>query len=219
MASSEPTTYPYVVCVLNVHGCLNVGAIMRSASLCGCRKVVVFGRRKYDKRSAVGAMHWVEVERVEGMAQDLSKVAKEVLDEDDYALDAEVFFQYMEANELLPVFIEQAPDSLPFTDASVDSIITTPGRTPCFVFGNEQYGVPENLLALKSRFAHCHSVELAQVGPLESFNVSSCASIVLYRVMERYAQFIKLAAVRPRNEVRGAAEEPQKEEADALSKH
>eukprot|EP01064_Diplonema_japonicum_P004136 TRINITY_DN12712_c0_g1_i1.p1 TRINITY_DN12712_c0_g1~~TRINITY_DN12712_c0_g1_i1.p1 ORF type:complete len:210 (+),score=40.38 TRINITY_DN12712_c0_g1_i1:38-667(+) len=206
--------FPYVVCVLNVHGCLNVGAIMRSAHLSGCSKIVVFGRRKYDKRSAVGAFHWMEVERVEGMAKDLGKVGKEVLEDEDYELSADVFLEYMNKNGYRPVFVEQAEDSVVFTQDSVMTIVRDSSATPCFVFGNEQYGVPPNILALKPRFLHpAVSLELQQLGHLESFNVSSCASIVLYRVMECYSTFIEPKKSRPRNEIR--AEQKAKNESIA----
>ncbi|KAJ9471195.1 hypothetical protein DIPPA_23540 [Diplonema papillatum] len=203
----EPaTTFPYAVCVLNVHGCLNAGAIMRTAHLCGCRKVVVFGRRKYDKRSAVGAQHYIEVDRVDGMAKDLGKLAKEVLDEEDYELNAEAFFRYMDESLQFPIFVEQSRHSIELTDENVTRILqheSDPRRTPCFVFGNEQFGVPENILALRERFPIVYSLELRQMGALESFNVSSCAAIVLYRVMECFSKFRSVSAVTSRNELRG----------------
>eukprot|EP00756_Hemistasia_phaeocysticola_P047092 Hpha_TRINITY_DN20992_c0_g1::TRINITY_DN20992_c0_g1_i1::g.139666::m.139666 len=212
-AADQPVraTLPYAVCVLNVHGCLNAGAIMRSATLCGCRKIIVFGRRKYDKRSAVGAQHYIEVERVDGLtAERADSAEKDVLERGDYDLDADVFYSYMEEKKYLPVFVEQCADSLVLSDASVLRIlqqheVASGDRTPCFIFGNEQTGIPANIIATRARFAKSYAIELRQLGALESFNVSSCASIVLYRVMESFLSFLPEPVQQKRNEAKRAA--------------
>ena len=196
-------SFPYTVCVLNVHGCLNVGAIMRSAHLCGARKMIIFGRRKYDKRSAVGAMHYMTVERVEGMKHDLSKMGKEVLEKEDYDLNPDIFLEYMNSNNYLPVFVEQCEGSVMLNEENITNILRNEEElTPCFILGNEQYGVPQNILDLKPQFKRCVSVELQQMGALESFNVSACGSIVLYRVMECYSKFMDVPTTEARNDMK-----------------
>ncbi len=45
-------SYNYDVLSFNIHSCLNIGNMLRTSNLCGCRKFIIFGRRHYDKRSA-----------------------------------------------------------------------------------------------------------------------------------------------------------------------
>ena len=216
-AAATVTTLPYAVCVLNVHGSLNVGSIMRSAHLCGCRRFIVFGRRKYDKRSAVGVQHYIDVERVAGLrepdaaegeaqAGDDEEEEKEVLEAADYRIDAERFHRCMTEGGLYPVFVEQCAWSERCTEGNLVRILRDEGTPatgggagegareadamPCFVFGNEQHGVPPDVLALRPRFRRCHAVELRQLGSVESFNVASCAAIVLYKTLEAFLTFL-----------------------------
>lgn len=42
----------------NVYGNLNLGGIIRTANFLGFREVIYYGRRKWDKRGAVGTYHY-----------------------------------------------------------------------------------------------------------------------------------------------------------------
>ena len=210
--AASPDTLPFAVCVLNVHGSLNAGAIMRTATLCGCRKMIIFGRRKYDKRSAVGAQHYIEVDRVSGLEDpESAHEQKTHLEKEDYNLSAEAFYDCMVEGGYLPVFVEQCADSLVLSDVNVLHILKQPevvsgALLPCLVFGNEQTGIPPNIIATRARFPTSYAVELRQLGPLESFNVSSCASIVLYRVMETFLTFLPPPVQQKRNETQASVE-------------
>jgi tRNA G18 (ribose-2'-O)-methylase SpoU len=92
----------------------------------------------------------------------------------------------MNTNNYLPVFIEQCDFAKQLSTDNIKYIITG-DKIPCFIFGNEHYGIPPNILNLKDRFSKCHAIELNQMGSLRSFNVSASAAIVLYKVMEVYS--------------------------------
>jgi hypothetical protein len=52
---------PFSVGTINITGELNVGMMIRSACLFGAEKFYTFGRKKYDKRSTVGAENYLDI--------------------------------------------------------------------------------------------------------------------------------------------------------------
>ena len=88
-------SYPYNIIALNIHGCLNVGNMMRTSNLCGCKKFIIFGRRYYDKRSCVGTDKYINLERVDGIKSGVMNELKTVLGSEDYLLDPEIFTNYI----------------------------------------------------------------------------------------------------------------------------
>ena len=73
--------------------------LFRSSHLCGARKLIIFGRRKYDKRSCVGFSYYMTFERINGITNsnknilfnDLENIEK--LNEDDYILNEDIFYR------------------------------------------------------------------------------------------------------------------------------
>ena len=163
---------PYEVAIINVTGELNVGNIIRSASLCGARRVHVLGRRRYDTRGTVGTTKYIDVERINTMTES-----------DELDLDAIV--TYFNEKNLYPIFIEQHDHSISLDQ--LGSYIQSPLRgnyyTPCLVFGNEGRGIPIELI---NKFPVSHIVQLTQRGVIRSFNVGSTAAIVLYKMQELF---------------------------------
>jgi len=181
---SIKTSFPFVNLALNIQSNLNMGNILRTSHLCGCNKVVIFGRRHYDKRSAVGVYNYTNVERIMGLKnhnQDLTTILKDL----DYAFDEEIFYRFIIDNNYLPIFVEQSPGSIKATPANIQTIINTAkgiNRIPIFIYGNEGTGIPENILNTASKFSHYYILELNQKGALQSYNVSNSCAIVSYIV-------------------------------------
>jgi tRNA G18 (ribose-2'-O)-methylase SpoU len=159
---------PYEVCLLNFTGDLNIGVSIRSSCLMGARKVHVFGRREYDARSTVGAQNYVDVDRVDGL-------------DEHFNIDIQKFLRFVDAADLFPIYVEQGGGRsctrrLPFAADIRDIIERGRGnRTPCFVFGNESFGIPADLLDKANLI-----LELPQIGVLRSFNASAAVTMVLY---------------------------------------
>jgi tRNA G18 (ribose-2'-O)-methylase SpoU len=182
----------YTVMALNIHGCLNIGNLMRTVNLCGAQKFIIFGRRKYDSRGCVGAQHYIDMERVDAIRDadkrdftDENLVDK--LAEDDYILDEQVFIDYIIMNNYLPVFIEQDQFSKPATNDNITLIIHLAqelDRIPCFILGNESFGIPQNILDTRPKFELSYTLELKQMGSIRSHNVANCGAILCYKVME-----------------------------------
>ena len=155
---------PYRVCMLNVEGDLNIGMSARTASLLGAEKFYVFGRRKIDRRSLVGAQNYLPIERVDGLDE-----------KGNISLDK--FIAFCNAEEIEPVLVEHGGLNIENFDWKGFVNITCGNlkRTMCLVFGNESTGIPRE-------FTGFWKVRIPQRGVLRSYNVASCASIVMWDV-------------------------------------
>ena len=145
---------PYI---LNLAGDLNVGMIMRTACIMGAERLIIFGRRRYDKRSTVGAQNYIPVARIAGL-------------NDDLTFDVEAFDATMLRWNYQPVFIETGGNSIDATDWKSIS------PKPCLVFGNEGQGIPDYIMRDYMR------VSIDQRGVLRSLNVAVAAGIACHEV-------------------------------------
>jgi tRNA G18 (ribose-2'-O)-methylase SpoU len=162
---------PYGVCTVNVNGDLNVGIIIRSAILSGAERVIVYGRTKYNRKSCVGAYHYLPISHIGGY------------DFPTETFDPIPFWCAMYKFGYHPIFIEIGDGAAPF-DHNLDYIAFCQQyykRKPCFVFGAEGTGIPKVLLDNAIEIFY-----LKQRGPIRSFNVSATASIVMYSVAQNY---------------------------------
>jgi tRNA G18 (ribose-2'-O)-methylase SpoU len=183
----------YINLALNIHSNLNMGNMMRSSHLCGARKLIIFGRRKYDKRSCVGVSHYMTFERINGINNSKVNICLnnsdyiDNLNDDDYILDENIFYNFILDNKYLPIFVEQDESSIIANDINIKNIILNSIKlnlTPIFIYGNEHIGIPKNILNLRLKFDKFYTLELKQMGALQSYNVSNCLSILSYKVME-----------------------------------
>lgn len=157
-AIADTRRLPYAVALANITGDLNTGTIIRSACVMGADKVLTFGRRKYDRRSTVGAHHYIDV-----MSYTMSQ------DTEDF--DWATVMQTIRVNGYTPVIIEQG--GIPLYHMHTDHI-----PSPiCLVFGAEQTGIPEEIC----REEYWYSIP--QPGIVRSLNVSAAASIAMWHTM------------------------------------
>lgn len=170
-AVQEKYTLPYAVCALNLTGDLNVGMMARTACLHGAREFIIFGRRKYDKRSTVGAQNYMPITRVDGFEDGTN----------DFS--AAKFDALMTEKEYYPIAIEQGGHPIDlmnmgdWTDLIGCEALDPP--YPCLVFGNENEGIPQDILD------ECAiTLTLTQRGVLRSLNVSAAAAIAINRFSE-----------------------------------
>lgn len=154
---------PFAVCAINVTGDLNIGIMLRTACLLGAERFIVYGRKKYDRRSTVGAHNYLDVVTYE------SKVSKH-----DIELDYSYFMPLMKEYDYYPVFFETGGTSI----HNMDFRQLGPGK-PCLVFGNEGLGIPQELT--RDQIV----VSIPQRGVLRSLNVSAAASIAMYEMQRQ----------------------------------
>lgn len=152
----------FSVCALNIEGDLNVGMMARTALIMGANEFIIYGRRKIDNRSLVGANNYMKITKIDGLTE-------------DGQIDCQKFKNTMKEMLLEPIFIETGGQVL-------DEFIWPVSRLPiCLVFGNEGSGIPNELLT-NAPFV----VSIPQRGVLRSLNVAAAASIVMWDMRMRF---------------------------------
>jgi tRNA G18 (ribose-2'-O)-methylase SpoU len=204
---SQSMTLGYCVLTLSICGNLNVGTIMRTAQLLGADTCIVFGKRKFDERSAVGATKYMDVKRVFGLMNgQLIDSESDKVSYNERIIDPMVFHDYLVQNNLVPVFLEQTSDAIYDNDVNwkkMEQILYRSGiqtKKFCFVFGNEGDGIAKDVLNQGLQIEGSFVIAIRQLGVLASFNVSASAAIILskYRdykvkqVVDRYDLATKL---------------------------
>lgn len=169
-AANMEDRLPFAVCTINLNGNLNIGMIIRTASLMGAERVLVFGKRKYDRRSCVGSHNYLPIERISGYE---SELVDEFTAED---ISPELFHSAMARFGYTPVFVEQGGIDISSFDVSMLGAATK----PCLVFGCESSGIPQQLIDSAK-----HIVSIPQRGVMRSLNVSSAASIAMWEIAKK----------------------------------
>jgi len=159
-----------VIC-LNLSGDINIGSIMRSASLFGVGKVHLLGRRRYDKRGAVGQHAYVPTEFHTAMVGAHS----ETLD-----VPAAVAMLEVISKDHPLVVIEQCEDAKPLATLETSLASHSSTKAPIFLVGNEGSGIDPDLLTLLLKWPHVLPIFIPQRGVGRSHNVSNALSMVLW---------------------------------------
>lgn len=118
-AALDERRHPFAVCAANIVYDFNIGTLIRSANAFLAREVVVYGRRRFDARGAMGAHRYMDL----------------VFLENADALDRHV----AERGYRVVVF-EETKGAVPLQEFAWP-------KDPLMVFGQEGPGVPEPLLA------------------------------------------------------------------------
>jgi tRNA G18 (ribose-2'-O)-methylase SpoU len=144
---------------INITGELNVGMMIRSACLFGAENFYIFGRKKFDKRSTVGAEKYINIVQ--------------------YTFD-----DPMTADESILNQLKMLKHHVVLCEQGGEEIGTYKSRpwyekglmNPVFIFGSESHGVPEII----SQHPDFHKVAIPQRGVLRSFNVSAAMNIIVW---------------------------------------
>jgi tRNA G18 (ribose-2'-O)-methylase SpoU len=137
--------------------------MIRSACLLGAENFYIFGRKKFDARSTVGAENYINI--------------KQIVFDDPIHADEEllVYLQKLYIHHHEIVICEHGGDQLG-TFTWNDIIYPHKNHTPLFLFGSESHGVPQ-IISNERTFA---KVSIGQRGVLRSFNVSAAMAIVCW---------------------------------------
>ena len=146
---------------INITGELNIGMMIRSACLLGAENFYIFGRKKFDKRSTVGAEKYINI--VQYVFDDPIHADTEINERLEY---------------LLPwnnvVLCEHGGTMVGSHKAK--QLYQAEFMRPLFVFGSESHGVPE----VVANNPHFYKLTIPQRGVLRSFNVSAAMNIILW---------------------------------------
>ncbi len=184
----KQNTLPYAIMAMNIVSDLNTSNMIRSSHLCGCNDIVIFGRKNYDRRGCVGTQNYTKITKVSAIIHP-DRINFEMLDKDivDHILDVDIFTTFIHDNNYLPIFIEQDTTSIPANTNNMKKILIEckeNSKKPIFIFGNETFGIPKNILESRQQFNQSYTLELQQKGCIRSYNVANSCSIICYKIME-----------------------------------
>jgi tRNA G18 (ribose-2'-O)-methylase SpoU len=154
-AAQEAATLPFAIAAINLNGDLNIGVMMRTAVSFGAAHMFLFGQRRFDRRSTVGAHHYVDLVQI-------------VCTPEGHAVPRPMFDAALAAHGYVPVFVEQGGADLRKFD------FRSTAGPPCLVFGNEGYGLPDSFIGRDQR------ISIVQRGVARSINVSAAAAIACF---------------------------------------
>ena len=154
---------PFSVGCINVSGELNIGMMIRSACLLGAENFYIFGRKKFDARSTVGAENYINI---------VQYSYDDPIHADEEILNALCDLQNHKHDVVLCEHGGAHVGAFSWNDIG---IYPHEKYTPLFLFGSESNGIPE---CISNKF--WHKVSIPQRGVLRSFNVSAAMNIICW---------------------------------------
>lgn len=142
----------YVLCS-NLYNDFNIATVIRNANAFLSKKVVLYGDKKYDRRGTVGTHHYTHFEHLPTKSDLLE------------------FVNRMNFHRIVGIDNVEGALELPKYDWG------TPKKNEdiLMIFGQEQVGVPQDLLDL------CDDVVyIPQYGSVRSLNVGTASGIAMY---------------------------------------
>lgn len=161
-AHAQRRQLPYAIALANINGDLNTGMMIRTACVLGAAHVFIFGRKKYDRRSTVGAHHYINIHHHNTITEN---------GQFDWIFALDV----IRVHGFTPILIEQHGNPL-------SSLRLSPDERVCLVLGSEDCGIPEEVCAVERTYT------IPQIGVLRSLNVSAAAAIAMYTVADQLSQ-------------------------------
>lgn len=152
-ADLDTKRHNFSVLCANVQGDFNIGTVIRCANAFLAKEVMLFGRRAYDRRASVGTHHYTHFKHVRDLAG-----LEEVKASGAYIIGV---------------------DNMPGAEA-IDDVEIPLDRHVVFAFGEEQVGLPQELLDVCDKLVY-----IKQFGSVRSLNVGVAAGIVMYEYCRR----------------------------------
>jgi len=166
-------TIPVEVLLLNLSGDLNIGNMIRTSCVSGIKKVWIFGRRRYDRRSLVGSNNYIDIQSINGF------------EDNSINYNTELLKNFLEKNNFVPIYAELYKNSEilgKFSWQEKFADIEKKGKKPLIVMGNENYGFTEDVVEVFNSIEGSFCVTIPQRGVLRSFNVSNALAIILWDI-------------------------------------
>jgi tRNA G18 (ribose-2'-O)-methylase SpoU len=154
----------FSVGAINITGELNIGMMIRSACLLGAENFYIFGRKKFDKRSTVGAEKYINIVQY---TFDDPLTADELISDDLWK------FQCTGKHDV--ILCEQGGFEIKRNSNWGRIEDAHPNHHPLFLFGSESHGMPTAITNI-----NFNRVSIPQVGVLRSFNVSAAMNIICW---------------------------------------
>jgi tRNA G18 (ribose-2'-O)-methylase SpoU len=154
----EKNSLPFAVLMMYVRYDINIGTVVRNANAFGAKEVFYYGpRRKWDRRGAIGAHHYIDVSHVRHLNDGSG---------------------YLELNKLRKSYSHWvALDILEGISKPLTEHQWKPGTL--LVLGEEQCGIPREILYM------CDNIlEIPQRGTVRSINVGTASGIAMFQITQ-----------------------------------
>ena len=159
---------PFSVGCINVSGELNIGMMIRSACLLGAENFYIFGRKKFDARSTVGAENYINIVQYSY--------------DDPMTADEHILAELRKLNKTHSVILCEHGG---YMLGGNDYKMAYEGRpSPLFIFGSESHGIPKLITDQVASDGYPEwefdRISIPQRGVLRSFNVSAAMNIICW---------------------------------------
>ena len=153
-ADLETKRHNFSVVCCNIGNDFNIATVIRNANAFLAKEVVIYGNKKYDRRGTVGTHHYTNFRHVKS------------IDNLQSYIEETVSFHEGKVKLLGIDNVREAKDINAFDfDPNVHYIM---------VFGQEQIGVPENVLSMCDELLY-----IPQYGSVRSINVGTASGIIM----------------------------------------
>lgn len=169
----------FSILCLNITGDANLGNMIRTACLMGCKTFYIAGRKAWDKRYSVGAHHYINVCYLPDVYNTTINTHHSI----DCScgeckkVNIDNLVSFLQEKQLRPVFIEQGGMSILDKTWRVNHHDTQ----PIFIYGNESNGIPSVVIKqVKAALPDTSIVSVPQLGIMRSHNVATTCTLVLW---------------------------------------
>ena len=165
VADLETKRFNYSVLCCNIGNDFNISTVVRNANAFLAKEVVIYGNKKYDRRGTVGTHHYTNFRHVKSIDNLQSYIE-------------ETFSKFENKVKLLGIDnVCEAKDINAFDfDPNVHYIM---------VFGQEQIGIPENVLHICDELLY-----IPQYGSVRSINVGTASGIIMNNYCAKMHSFV-----------------------------
>jgi len=152
----------FTVLCCNIGNDFNIATVIRNANAFLAKEVIVFGRKQFDRRGTVGTHHYTHFKHFK---------------EEEY----EDMVDYIYESNVRPRIV--AMDNCSGA-VGIDNYIFPVDRHVVMVFGQEQIGIPKDIL-----LDLCDDiVYIKQYGSVRSLNVGTASGIAMYDYCNKVVQ-------------------------------
>jgi tRNA G18 (ribose-2'-O)-methylase SpoU len=154
LADLDKRRHNFTVLCSNLYNDFNIATVIRNANAFLAKEVILYGSKQYDRRGTVGTHNY----------------SRFVHCRDEQALEKKIIQLANEHEHLRIVGIDNVRNARP-----IEEYCWAPGEHVLMVFGQEQVGIPPELLD------RCDDlVYITQYGSVRSLNVGCASSIAMY---------------------------------------
>ena len=150
----QRTANPFAVCMEHWQGDFNISTLIRNANAFNAKKVYYLGKKRFDRRGAVGTHHYVDLVYL-GISHNSLVDLK---------------------NEYTIVAID---NNVPNTHKLGEFDWNMLEKPPLMIFGEEGVGLTSETLKIAD-----YSIEIPQYGSVRSLNVGTSSGILMYSFLQ-----------------------------------